>query len=154
MHVTDLAKEDDLATWRPTDTEALHSYMFYDQRNRLIGSVDGRGFLTATDYNDAANQQLSTVYLNPVTVGAGNTLADLKSLALAGGGKSETTTTDLDSFGRVSKITAVDGTTTRNVYDTAGRPGATDRRGRASSRPTVSRARSARPARATTPSAR
>jgi len=121
VHVTDLPKEDDLATWRPADTEALHSYMFYDGQNRLVGSVNERGFLTVTDYDDTANQQLSTVYLNPVTVSPGNTLDDLKTRATAGGGKSETTTTKFDSFGRVSLITAVDGTTARYVYDAASR---------------------------------
>src|SRR5882672_7246146 len=39
------AGSDQLSSWRPTDTSALHSYVYYDGQGRVMGSVDEQQFL-------------------------------------------------------------------------------------------------------------
>ena len=108
---------DVLSAWRPTDTTGLQTYQYYDGEGRVVGSVDDKGFLTETVYNDAANTQQTLRYQAPVTPGATDTLNSLRPLA----GAFETSTITYDSFGRVSTETGFDGTVTRFEYDSAGR---------------------------------
>jgi YD repeat-containing protein len=109
----------ELSTWRPADTSALHSYVYYDGQGRVAGSVDEQQFLTEAVYDDALNTQRTLRYLTPVTVAPSDTLASLKSRA---GVPCQTSLVQNDGFGRVREVTALDGSTvTRNEYDKAGR---------------------------------
>ncbi len=108
----------DLAAWRPTNTEALHSFRYYDGQGRLIGAVDERGALTETVYNEQANTRQTVRYEEFVTAGASDTLATLKGRV---GAEKQIVTVQFDDFGRVSTTTDPHGTVTRYVYDAAGR---------------------------------
>ena len=113
------AGSDQLSSWRPADTSALHSYVYYDGQGRVVGSVDEQQFLTETVYDDALNTQRTLRYLTPVTVAPSDTLASLKSRA---GAPRQTSLVQYDGFGRVREVTGLDGSTvTRNEYDEAGR---------------------------------
>jgi YD repeat-containing protein len=109
---------DVLAGWRPTDTAGLRSYRYYDGQGRTTGTVDERGFLSETVYDAYGNSQQELRYLGALTVNAAtDTLATLRLRA----GASRSTTTSYDGFGRVSTQTAMDGSVSRNIYDSAGR---------------------------------
>lgn len=109
---------DVLASWRPADTAALRSYRYYDGQGRVVGTVDERGYLSETVYDVAGNRLQERRYLGASTVDAANdTLESLKLRA----GASRSTTTSYDGFGRVSTQTGMDGSVSRNVYDSAGR---------------------------------
>ena len=75
------AGSDQLAAWRPADTGALRSYVYYDGQGRVVGAVDEQQFLTETVYDDALNTERTLRYLTPVTVAPSDTLASLKSRA-------------------------------------------------------------------------
>ena len=109
---------DVLSSVRPTSTDGLHSYQYYDGQGRVVGSVNEQGFLSETVYNEQVNTQQSVRYLNAVVVEPMDTLATLKTKA---GSAKETTTIEYDGFGRVSRSIGIDGTVTRNEYDSAGR---------------------------------
>ncbi|WP_187426872.1 putative Ig domain-containing protein [Nitrosomonas communis] len=110
---------DELSSWRPIDTSALHSYVYYDGQGRVVGAVDEQQFLTETVYNDALNSQKTLRYLRPVIVTSGDTMASLKNRA---GDSRQTSLVRYDGFGRVDEVTGLDGSTvTRNEYDDAGR---------------------------------
>jgi YD repeat-containing protein len=114
-----IAPEPDvLSSMRPTSTDGLHSYQYYDGQGRVVGSVNEQGFLTETVYDAEANKQQSVRYLNAVAVLPTDTLATLKTKA---GSAKQTTTIEYDGFGRVSRSIGVDGTVMRNEYDSAGR---------------------------------
>ncbi len=119
------APVDPLASLRPTaGAQDLHSYHFYDAQGRLTASVNERGFLSETVYDEQSNKQQNISYMGAVAVAAGNTLTNVRDQALSTTllVKSETTKVDYDGFGRVTKRTAADGTTfTTYAYDTAGR---------------------------------
>jgi YD repeat-containing protein len=113
------AGSDELSDWRPADPSALRSYLYYDGQGRVVGAVDERQFLTETVHDDARSTQRTSCYFTPVTVGAGDTLASLKSRA---GAARQTSLVQYDGFGRVLVTTGLDGSTqTRNEYDQAGR---------------------------------
>jgi YD repeat-containing protein len=109
---------DVLSSLRPTNTDGLHSYQYYDGQGRVVGSVNEQGFLSETVYDEQANKQQSVRYLNAVAVAPTDTLATLKTKA---GSAKQTTTIEYDGFGRVSRSIGVDGTVMRNEYDSAGR---------------------------------
>jgi YD repeat-containing protein len=112
------AGSDQLSFWRPSDTSALRSYVYYDGQGRVVGSVDEQQFLTETVYNDALNTKRTLRYLTPVIVSTSDTIASLKS---RGGASSQTSLVQYDGFGRVLESTEIDGSTlTRNEYDQAG----------------------------------
>jgi YD repeat-containing protein len=111
-------KADALSSLRPASADGLHSYQYYDGQGRVVGSVNEQGFLTETVYDAQANKQQNVRYLNAVAVVPTDTLASLKSKA---GNAKQTTTTEYDGFGRVSRSIGVDGTVMRNEYDSAGR---------------------------------
>ena len=113
------AGSDQLSSWRPADTSALHSYVYYDGQGRVVGAVDEQQFLTETVYDDALNTQRTLRYLTPVTVAPSDTMAALKSRA---GASCQTSLVQSDGFGRVRELTGLDGSTvTLNQYDEAGR---------------------------------
>lgn len=114
---TQLPGSDALEQWRPANASGLHAYVYYDGQGRVIGSVDERGFLSETIYNDAGNAQQSVRYMTAVTVSSGDTLAALRSVS----GQAQTTTTEYDVLGRVFRVKRFDNVTTRLEYDTAGR---------------------------------
>ena len=109
---------DVLSSLRPTSTDGLHSYQYYDGQGRVVGSVNEQGFLSETVYDAQANKQQSVRYLNAVAVVPTDTLATLKTKA---GSAKHTTTIEYDGLGRVSRSIGVDGTVMRNEYDSAGR---------------------------------
>src|SRR6185369_318365 len=114
---------DVLAALRPTDLTGQHSFAYYDGAGRLVGSVDAQGFLTESVYDEQANTQQTIRYMQSVTVGASDTLSDLRTRALASSLaiKSEIATTAFDGFGRVTGTTDVNGLATSYTYDAAGR---------------------------------
>jgi YD repeat-containing protein len=110
---------DALVDWRPVDTTALRTRHFHDASGRVVGSVDERGFLTETVYDDAARSERVLRYQTAVSLGVEDTLATLKSRA---GTALQTSRTDYDTLNRVVETTAADGSTqSRNEYDAAGR---------------------------------
>jgi YD repeat-containing protein len=110
---------DQLSSWRPSDTSALSSYLYYDGQGRVVGSVDEQQFLTETVYDDALNTKKTLRYPTPVTVSPSDTMASLKSRA---GASYQTSLSQYDGLGRVLESTELDGSTlTRNEYDQAGR---------------------------------
>ena len=109
---------DVLVTVRPTNTDGLHSYQYYDGQGRLVGSVNEQGFLSETIYDAQANKQQSVRYMNAVVVVPTDTLATLRTKA---GSAKQITTIEYDGLGRVSRSIGVDGSVTRNEYDSAGR---------------------------------
>ncbi len=109
---------DALFSLRPTSTDGLHSYQYYDGQGRVVGSVNEQGFLSETVYDVQANKQQSLRYLDAVDVVPTDTLATLKTKA---GSAKQTTTIEYDGLGRVSRRIGVDGTVMRNEYDSAGR---------------------------------
>jgi YD repeat-containing protein len=113
------ADGNELSVWRPTDTTALHSYLYYDGQGQVVGAVDEQQFLTETIYNDALNTQQTLRYLTPVTVAPDESLTTLKSRA---GVSLQISQLHYDDFGRVREVTGLDrSTVTRNEYDEAGR---------------------------------
>jgi YD repeat-containing protein len=110
---------DQLSSWRPSDTSALRSYVYYDGQGRVVGSVNEQQFLTETVYDDALNTKKTLRYLTPVIVLPSDTMASLKSRA---GAFSQTSLIQYDGLGRVLETTELDGSTlTHNEYDAAGR---------------------------------
>ncbi|VUD61691.1 putative deoxyribonuclease RhsB [Thalassocella blandensis] len=101
----------------PRSGEKLSSYYFYDTQGRQIGVVDEQGFLTVTDYSSDELKKDVTRYLNPISVGANDTLADLQAAALANEGEKRTSSTFFDEFGRVEKTVGHDNTVSLNIYD-------------------------------------
>jgi YD repeat-containing protein len=113
------AGSDQLSSWRPSDTSALRSYVYYDGQGRVVGSVDEQQFLTETVYDDALNTKRILRYLTPVIVSPSDTMASLKGRA---GTSSQASLIQYDGFGRVLETTELDGSTmTHNEYDEAGR---------------------------------
>ncbi|TNJ33223.1 putative Ig domain-containing protein [Arenimonas terrae] len=108
---------DPLAGLRPTNLSADRSRIYYDGQGRVAWTVDERGFLTETVYDAHDNTQKSIRYLNPLVVGADDTLESLRQRA----GESRISTIAYDGFGRVSTRTDVDGSVSRDVYDASGR---------------------------------
>ncbi|WP_238175986.1 putative Ig domain-containing protein, partial [Kribbella albertanoniae] len=110
--------DDTLADWRPADTAALRSYLYYDGQGRVVGAVDEQGFLTESAYNAETNIRQEIRYRTPVAVLSTDTLATLKAKA---GTAKLISTVEFDDLGRISRTVAPDGTVTRPEYDGAGR---------------------------------
>lgn len=110
--------DDVLAPWRPAEGEQLHTYQYYDAQGRLVGSVDERGFLTETRYDEQGNAQQTVHYMERLIVAPGDTLSSLKERA---GEDRRTTSVEYDELGRVRRTVARDGTVTSHEYDDAGR---------------------------------
>lgn len=109
---------DPLAAWRPSSTDGLVTRHFHDGQGRTIASLDERGFLTETVYDQEANKLRTIQYMDWISASSGETLAVLRQRA---GTRTQISTTEYDSMGRVSTRIGVDGTKTRNEYDAAGR---------------------------------
>lgn len=109
---------------RPTSGSNLSTRYYYDNAGHQIGCIDENNYVTATTRDEAGNTLTSIRYANPYTAAATDiplltTFATIQS-SVSNGAK-QTTTTAYDGFGRVSKITANDGTVTAYEYDTSGR---------------------------------
>jgi YD repeat-containing protein len=69
-----------LSALRPTATGSdLAQYRVYDAQNRLVGTVDGDGYLTELTYDLVGNVRMRTRYALPSTTPWANTLAGIKA---------------------------------------------------------------------------
>ncbi|PWB29856.1 hypothetical protein DCO49_00360 [Stenotrophomonas sp. SPM] len=92
---------------------------FYDGLNRLVGVLDGEGYLTAVVYDSANNARATRTYLQRLTGLTGNeTLQALVTKASAGGMRESRTS--FDALGRATTEVNAEGTVTRHEYDTLG----------------------------------
>ncbi|MHA6194717.1 LysM peptidoglycan-binding domain-containing protein [Pseudomonas wadenswilerensis] len=110
-----------LAELRPTSGGGSSAWSFYDLAGRQIGSVDEKGFVSETVYNEGGNARQSVRYLTAYTgvLQASTGFAAIRAAVATAGG--ETVETFYDEPGRISRRVAADGTVTTFEYDAAGR---------------------------------
>ncbi|SNT24926.1 RHS repeat protein, partial [Pseudomonas japonica] len=109
-----------LAELRPA-SGGLNTWSFYDGAGRQIGSVDEKGFVSETVYNEGGNAHQSIRYFTAYTgvLNASTGFAAIR--ATVAPGSSEAVVTYYDDLGRVSRRVVADGTVTTFEYDAAGR---------------------------------
>lgn len=95
----------------------LTSYFLYDSVGRVVGSVNEKGTLVETVYDNTNRFEYVKTYQTPIIVSKTDTLATLRVKA----GIALTETTEFDKSGKISRKTAQDGTTTDYQYDSGGR---------------------------------
>ncbi|MHA6194734.1 glycohydrolase toxin TNT-related protein [Pseudomonas wadenswilerensis] len=99
----------------------LSTWNFYDLAGRQIGSVDEKGFVSETVYDEAGNTLKSIRYATAYTAVLTATSSFASVRTAVQGGASHVSTVAYDDLGRVAKRTAVDGSITTYEYDSAGR---------------------------------
>ncbi len=109
-----------LANLRPaTQANDITTRRFYDGQGRLIGELDGEGYLSERTYDTNGNVATEVRYSVALTYVEGvSTFASLKSTAAAS--PSHTTTYAYDAFNRVLQQTTFEGVITKNTYDSVG----------------------------------
>lgn len=100
-------------------TQDIISYRLYDLKARLVGEVDGEGYLTESVYDLAGNVTQTLRYAAKVTatVTTSSTLAGIRP---ATGASDQTTVRTYDALNRVTQETNAQGTVTSFSYDVAG----------------------------------
>jgi YD repeat-containing protein len=98
-------------------TDDIKTYTFYDDSGRVVGQIDGDGYLTETTYKPDGQVFQTIRYAAPVTaaITAQSTLASVRPT-----GGSETTTNAYDDLGRLTTQTDPAGITTQFKYDVLG----------------------------------
>lgn len=113
-----------LAQLRPAAdaTHDIHAWNYYDDQNRLVGAVDGEGYLTEYGYDADGNQTRTLRYATkalvaPTAITANTTLAQLRP---APGALDHTTTASYNTLDQVVSRTDEYGTITQYTYDNVG----------------------------------
>ena len=113
-----------LAQLRPAvdTTHDIHTWNYYDAQDRLVGSVDGEGYLTETGYDADGNAVRTLRYATkalvaPQTIAATTTLAQLRPTTTA---QDHTTTAVYNTLHQLTSSTDEHGTITQYAYDNVG----------------------------------
>ncbi|MFJ4376526.1 hypothetical protein ACIP1T_28410, partial [Pseudomonas japonica] len=109
-----------LAELRPS-SGGLSTWNFYDLAGRQIGSVDEKGFVSETVYNEGGNAHQSIRYFTAYTGVLNGATGFAAIRAVVAPGSSEAVVTFYDDLGRVARRVVADGTVTTFEYDAAGR---------------------------------
>ena len=118
---TDLTDVQNWASTNAGNSQNRVTKFWYDSTGRLRFQLDAAGYLTETQYNDAARTQTVIAYVSQPTIGAGATLSDVAAaIQLVAANGYEKTTTTYDVAGRVSSIVDADGYTQSFQYDAVG----------------------------------
>ncbi|MDN8618028.1 Ig-like domain repeat protein [Variovorax ginsengisoli] len=109
----------DLASIRPLRWgEDVHTFNIYDARGRLVGQVDGEGYLTETVYDLRGNVTQTTRYAKPVNADPRNaTVESLRPL----NSESQVVSQVWSAANLLVSRTNVEGTVTEFRYDSVGR---------------------------------
>src|SRR6185503_3661825 len=107
-----------LAQLRPAAASGdIHSYVLYNARGQVVGTLDGEGYLTESVYDLAGNKTQSVRYATAVTWTSGATIASLRPSANAA---DQSSSLVYDALNRVTIATSPEGTVTQYTYDAAG----------------------------------
>ena len=108
-----------LSGLRPgTDSADIHTFNLYDAQGRLVGQVDGEGYLTETRYDARGNVVQTIRYANPTSAGGSSTLDSVRPSADAA--RDHVVTQTWSAANQLLSRTNAEGTVTQFVYDGVG----------------------------------
>ncbi|OJZ07381.1 MAG: hypothetical protein BGP22_17795 [Variovorax sp. 67-131] len=118
--VADARASRSLAGLRRGDSaDDIHTYNFYDARGRLVGQVDGEGYLNETVYDARGNITQTIRYANKAgAIGGSSTLQSIRPVA--DNARDHRTVQAWSAANQLLSRTNAEGTVTRFTYDSIG----------------------------------